>query len=1269
LVPRRVSRREREDLQRAFAEAMGAPVEVVSSETYAEMEAQLIAGEADVAWAPPTVIARAELYGASAVVRFSRANADRYCAAVIGRADLEDAALTRDGLRCAWLDPDSLAGYLLPRAWLMQNGARPAELDEAFHDSLAKAIRAVADGDADVCGVFAVRGADAGVRVPMLAELSEQRRAKLRLLGLSDDVPNDGLAVAPRFQGPDVVTLRERFLEWGQTPRGRRLLEQVFQAEGLMPIRRGGYQKLYPLLLGKGAENQRLAGDWLEEQKLATVLFLDISGFTATSSVLPPDRVREYAAACLGPLAAEIEGHGGTVVKYIGDAIMAVFGVPRAAEDDAVRAVRAALGVVRRAREISPEIERRFGGGIEVRVGVNTGTVMVGRVGAGDRHAQDVMGRAVNLASRLENVAAPGEVWIGPDTRRAVGGRFEIEQLDPVSLKGFEELIAPCRVIAPMEPTLRGPNLDDEVPLRPEAIARLLEVYAAARDEEKLHAVSLVGEPGMGKGWVLRSLAHRLSVEEDEAPFLLAATCALGPAGAQSPLGAVRQLLLGGLARAAGVDPAVLSHAELVAAFTAPLGEDHAARLDVDDAEVLARVAGPLRTDAQAAISGSDQTRVFTAFWAWLSMLASSRPTVLLFRELQWLDGASAALIGDTFSAARDLPIVMVLSMRPEGEGQWSALRFSRRFSRVALEPLEGEIMRAFLDALLKDSEPEVLATLTPVLAERAEGSPAYAKELFRLLLDRGALVPDGDGFRLEGGVDQVELPPTVRGVLQARLDGLGPAAKDLVRAASVMGRTFSIDALAARWIERRGALDTDAILADLLDKNLIRRVVADETGAVGSFAFRSQALRDIAYQSLPGAERRGWHRAVAEWLDAQVHASHAGYADLAAHWDAAGDPARAARVYLIAARGAAAVEAHEDAVRLFELALARWPVGEDAADRADAVRERALVLANVGRFDEALGALGDAHAALAAAGLKDSARLVRLDLDRARVLKDRGHRAAAASVVEEARSRTSNEDPLALRIDLIAEDAFLRAGQGDLEGAIQCCEAGLALVDSDGVVTDEERLAEARLRDTLALVFMRLKDFAAAERAILAAQRLRRQAGDRRGELLCANNLGGLAFETGDFQLAVARFESALESAETIGRVRYVAMCLANLGRAELAAGIGDGKAHLMRALRVASRADVADVAADAAANLAEAVAETDVGEARSYLTEALRWAEDLSERARAEAHLAAARVELRDGEPLSRRRAKAHVDEAQALLGQAGEERVAQLRARLRE
>jgi class 3 adenylate cyclase/tetratricopeptide (TPR) repeat protein len=567
---------------------------------------------------------------------------------------------------------------------------------------------------------------------------------------------------------------------------------------------------------------------------VVTVLFADVVGFTTLSEARDPEQVKNLVDRCFTRLRVDIEAFGGQVDKIVGDAVVALFGAPVAHEDDAERAVRAALQM----QETMAGMAGELGGPVRLRIGVNTGEVLVGALRAGGDST--VMGDVVNVASRLQTRAAPGQVVVGPATHAATRGVVCYDALGEVQVKGREEAVGAWAAVNTVAPPGHRPRRAG-MPLvgRDEELGVLCNGLSLALTRGRGHLALLLGEAGIGKSRLAEELA-RVATERYGARVLEGRCLPYGEANVWWPVAEV-------LRQACGVtadDDAAASLAKIGEAVSEAMGRR------ADSAEV-SRVAAGLRwfMGDEDAMADVDPTRArdeaVRSLQAYLEAAVSRRAVVLVLSELHWADTLVLELVDELLDRLRLLPFVLVGTARPELEERWTPA--AGRFNQVVLhlDPLPDEAARELLTVLLgHEPGPE----LRDLLLERSGGNPFFLEELVALL---------GDDVRPS------ELPATLRGLVSARLDALSARERAVLEDAAVVGRSGRRETVAA-LAESRGDPGAEALLDQLAGKELLS--FEDR-----SFEFRSEVVREVAYETLTKAERARRHAMVAARFESRL--------------------------------------------------------------------------------------------------------------------------------------------------------------------------------------------------------------------------------------------------------------------------------------------------------------------------------------------------------------------------------------------------------------
>lgn len=579
-----------------------------------------------------------------------------------------------------------------------------------------------------------------------------------------------------------------------------------------------------------------------EVRKTITVLFCDVVGSTALAERLDAEAVRGLMSRYFAAMRRVIERHGGTVEKFIGDALMAVFGIPTLHEDDALRAVRAAAEMREALAALNSELARERGVEIEARTGVNTGEVVAGDASTGETLAT---GDTVNTAARLEQAARPGEILIGAPTYRLVRDAVTVDPIEPVSAKGKRLRVAAYRLVS-VTPRAEAHARRLDAPLigRQRELARLQQAYHDAVGERRCELFTLLGSAGVGKSRLVREFLLAL---ESEALIVRGRCLPYGEGITYWPLAeALREAA--GIADADDRDRARRKLRKLLA------GER--------DAELLAaRLASAVGLSDEPAA----QAEVSWAVRRTLEHLAQARPLVVVWEDIHWAEPVFLDLIDHLADWSREAPLLVLCPARPElldGRSGWGGGKLNATI--ILLEPLPPHAATRLIDALPGGTAlPE---SLRDRIAHVAEGNPLFVEELLGMLIDEGVLSRVDGQWRVRGDVDRLEIPPTISALLAARLQRLTDAERHAAQRAAVVGRIFEAEAVAELTPDSLRPQLSDTIMA-LVRKDVVRPERSELTLG-DAFKFRHILIRDAAYEALSKRERSVLHERVAGWLE-----------------------------------------------------------------------------------------------------------------------------------------------------------------------------------------------------------------------------------------------------------------------------------------------------------------------------------------------------------------------------------------------------------------
>jgi class 3 adenylate cyclase/tetratricopeptide (TPR) repeat protein len=592
-------------------------------------------------------------------------------------------------------------------------------------------------------------------------------------------------------------------------------------------------------------QDLRLRGD---ERRVVTVLFADLVGYTSLSEARDPEQVKNLVDSCFERLVADIDAFGGRVDKIIGDAIVALFGAPLAHEDDAERAVRAAL----RMQHTLDRASNELGVSVRMRVGVNTGEVLVGALRAGGDYT--AMGDVVNTANRMQAAAEPGSVLVGAATYAATRRVVRYEPLEPINAKGREEPVAVWRAVAALAPPGYRPERNRASLLGRDAELGLLRhsVDNAVRNG-RAALLLVLGEAGVGKSRLAEELATTAECEHDA--LVLEGRCVpYGEANIWWPIAdALRHGC--GIGSSDATDTAVrLAHASVVAA----LGDD-AAPAEIDRVhQGLLHLMG-----YDSALRGIDPTRArdeaISAVVTYAEQFSMQRPVVVVLSDLHWADDLVLELVDTLLERLASRRFVVLATARPVIEDRWHPPHGRHNLVVLTLDTLTAEAASELLAELAGVDLGDELRT---ALLARSGGNPFFLEELVTLLADAGMVGADGTGTPVS---ELVELPDTLRGLVAARLDGLTPDERRVLEDCAVLGRRGAVRAIEVMSTKHLGIDEVGPVLEALEAKELL---VLSGVGDAVRWAFRSDLVREVAYSTLTKADRARSHQGIAMWME-----------------------------------------------------------------------------------------------------------------------------------------------------------------------------------------------------------------------------------------------------------------------------------------------------------------------------------------------------------------------------------------------------------------
>ena len=645
-----------------------------------------------------------------------------------------------------------------------------------------------------------------------------------------------------------------------------------------------------------------------EERRIVSVLFVDLVGFTSRAEKLDPEDVRAILTPYYERVRAELESFGGTVEKFVGDAVMGIFGAPTAYGDDAERAVRAAFAV----RDWAEQE------GLQVRVAVNTGEAIVALEARPGHGEAMIAGDVVNTAARLQSAAPVGSVLVGDETHSGTRGTIEYRPAQPVLAKGKE---APVRAWLALRATsAAGERPVAPVPMigRERELGVLTGLWKRVSEESRAHFVTVFGPAGIGKSRIALELAQLVAAQGGRVVRGRST-----PYGASSSYSAFDQQLKQ-VARIFDSDDAEEARAKLVEGLTELAGPATAE----EHAPSLATLIG-LHSEGDEL----DRETLFFSARVFVEALALDGPTMLLYEDIHWADASLLDLLETLAARVREVPVLFVALSRPElladRPGWGGGLP---AYTALPLDPLTESSSTELAEQLLAHSRAG--HDDAAAIVEMAEGNPLFIEEISASLAEQST-------------ADAHHLPTSIRAIIAARLDSLPPEERSVLVDASVVGRVFWRGALS----EMSPREDLPGILGSLEARNLVQREAVSRIQGDQQFGFKHGMIQDVAYATLPRASRRSRHEAVARFLEAANVAGVSREA-LGHHWREAGDVDRAFEHLVLAGDQAGRGWAKKRAVALYREALELLPEGDQR--RRDISRNLAVALQAVFHLEDA---------------------------------------------------------------------------------------------------------------------------------------------------------------------------------------------------------------------------------------------------------------------------------------------------------------------------
>lgn len=888
-----------------------------------------------------------------------------------------------------------------------------------------------------------------------------------------------------------------------------------------------------------------------QQRKLATVLFMDVVDSTRLLGELDPEENMAIMDVALQQLAAPVEAHGGQVTRFMGDGYLAVFGLGRARENEPEMAVRAGLEVLKTAQDIAKALEKDWGlSGFKVRVGVNTGLVVTGGVTEAEG---TVMGAAVNLAARLESSAPPGRLLISQHTYQHVRGLFDLEPGEAIQAKGFAEPVQAYLVIRakPHAFRLKTRGVEGvETPMvgREQELAALQQSLEGVVRTRESRFITVVGDAGLGKSRLLDEFERWLELG-DQAAMLFKGRATLDTL--VLPYALFRDLFAG---RFEILDDEAVDSVrkKFVDGFRQALGE-------VENLERNAHFVGQLLgydfSDSaylQEVLDAPRQLhdRAVVYLSEYFKALAERTPVIVFLDDLHWADESSLDILLRLSRELSNQPVFFLALARPSLYERRPSWGNQVSHQRIDLQPLSlADSQRLVAEVLRKvRAVPEVLSDL---ITRNAEGNPYYLEELIKMLVEDGVIVKSEDVWRVQADrLVAARVPPTLTGVVQARLDALPGDERTVLQQASVVGRVFWDAAVA--YIHQEAPADPakgePAVIQEIAqqlhgleNRELIFQHGASAFSSAAEFTFKHTILQDVTYESVLKRRRRVYHAMTADWLIAHS-GERAGEVSglIAGHLEKAGRAAQALEYMCRAAEAAAANFATEEAAEFYARALALAPES-DLEKRYALYLGRERVLGMLGKReaqDEALASLTSI-----AEKLGDKHKQIEALIRRAWYAYWLSEFTDAVSAVQKAISLAESAGEQELIGQAYYAWAWSDFQQGDPGSALVHAERALSLARQTG-----DLMGEGNTHNIMGMINISDGDYYRAQGFLNQFLAIAREIGDKDRQVTALNNLGVTMTLLGNYPAARDYFLQILSIAREISSRVFEGITLANL-------------------------------------------------------------------------------------------------------------------------
>ncbi len=949
------------------------------------------------------------------------------------------------------------------------------------------------------------------------------------------------------------------------------------------------------------------------ERRLVTVLFADLSGFTAFSQHLDPEELSDSISICFEQLNRIITKYGGTIHKYEGDLIIAIFGLPHAHEDDPERGIKAALEMMDCMPEINNvlSLKLKTTSDLGLHVGMNIGTVFAGEIGSVEKKEYTVIGEAVNLASRLKDAAKRGEILVSERIFRLTRYLFEYEPLSPISLKGIDEpirIFKPIKIKEKPDPKRGIKGLYSSLIGRDKEFELLCTKVDVLYKEKKGGVVFILGEAGIGKSRLLEELENRINNQKLPIIVLKGRCLSYGETLVYFPLVQMLKQLFG----IADQDSTSTIQEKILNKVTHLLPDTYKEIVPYIGFLLSVRLAPEFEEKVKYLDAQSLNLRVSVALKNLVTASSKKKPILLVIEDYHWIDSTSLELLKFIFDVPESIPLLVLCLSRVEKESEGYQMkeylkkRLGNNFKEITLQALSVEASHQLVDNLLK------LSGLSPDVKDnvlsKAEGNPFYLEEILRSLIEHGYLIHESGVWKATTQLSISDIPDTVQEIIVTRLDQLESDLKGLLQKASVIGRIFYVHIL--EDLAKINSLMMSLYLATLEEFEYIRQSTK-ETEI--KYIFKHPLVQEVVYNSVPKKNLRELHSHVAEIVEKLFRHRLEEFTEILAHHYAHSDSHDKAVEWLKKAGLRAKKRyANEEAIKYFQRVIsilkeakdrsasyilsqqkayealgdihtlqgayaeaikdydAMYRISEEKVARATAKRKKAKVYFNQSKYDDALKIVVNAKKMLKEKSPEAALEQAEIHHVRSSIYQVKGLTSEAQQEIEMALSLIE-EVEFSNRVKRINVKCFSSLGgifraQGDYDKAIKVYQKSKTLLQE---LNDKQEIANVTYQ--LGVVYHLKGDYQKAIEFNEQGLAILEEIGDKKGIGQTSGNLGIMHAYLGDYAKALEFHQKNLAISEEIGDKRGVGMASSNLGKIYLIEGDHTiAQAHFQRYLEI---------------------------------------------------------------------------------------------------